>query len=268
MRDLARALRISGKPVPLPWRTLSNYIKPRTGSVMVVLAQSGVGKSALGMNWALGYSEPSLYISLDTELADHAIRVIARDKHLTTTEIEKGHDEDEEAWAEQWRPVLEELDYPVRFCDRWVSAEQIGELIEAETEWLGETPRLVIVDNLMNLIRDESAGEYRRVLGELVRVAKKYHALIVALHHLRKKPAKKDEDDEDDRAKPVRLSDSLYAIDQEPKYVLGLWAPNDYSLSVGVLKNRMGPLNPDGVTLYTDMAHMRIWDPRDKQEAA
>lgn len=269
MRDLARSLRFTGQPVPVPWPQVGRYLKPRTQSVLIVLAASGVGKSTVALDWALelAQDQPALYLSLDTALVDHAIRVIARQTGHTIREVEEGHDEDPKAWAQKWAPTLLEMESSthLRFCDQNMRVETIGELVAAETEYWGDAPKLVIVDNLMNLLEGaESAAEYRRIVSELLRVAKEHHALVVGLHHLRKKPAKsvKDEEDDDDEGtRPVRLHDSLFAVDQEAKYVVGLWRPQPWDLKLSILKNRMGDANANGkvqVSLSVDMARARI----------
>lgn len=265
MRDLARSLWFTGQPVPVPWTRVGRYLKPRTQSVMIVLAASGVGKSTFALDWVLELGEPALYLSLDTALVDHAIRVIARGQSRTIEDIEQGHDDDPRAWAASHAEYLNSQQARVRFCDQTMKVESIGELVAAETEYWGESPKLVVVDNLMNLIEGaESAGEYRRVVGELLRIAKRHHSLVVGLHHLRKKPAKSvkdDEDDDDEGTRPVRLHDSLFAVDQEAKYVIGLWRPEPWDLKVSILKNRMGQANANGkvqISLSVDMARAQI----------
>lgn len=271
MRDLARSLRLTGRPVPVPWRGLGRWVKPRGQNLMLVLAAGGVGKSAFALEWALSLGHPCLYVSLDTSLVDHGVRILARDTGLRVEDIQEGHDDDPDDWSATWGDVLSELDYPARFCDIAQTAREVDELVAAETEYWGDAPLLVIVDNLGNLLeKDEGAAEYRRVLRELhMRVAKKHDTLVVALHHLRKLPPKqsrKDEDDEDleQGTKPVKLSDALYESDKEAQYVLGLWRPEPKRMAVGVLKNRMGPASRTGrlhTTLDADLAHMRIESP-------
>lgn len=267
MFDLARSLWSTGQPVPVPWPQVGRYLKPRTQSVMIVLAASGVGKSTFALDWVLELDEPALYLSLDTALVDHTIRVIARSTGKTTDEVEAGYEDDPKAWAERHYDHVRSLPYRVRFSDRNMKVETIGELVAAETEYWGESPKLVVVDNLMNLVENgESAAEYRRIVGELLRIAKAHHTLVVGLHHLRKKPAKSvkdDEDDDDEGTRPVRLHDSLFAVDQEAKYVIGLWRPDDWSMKVAILKNRMGMASANGkiqLGLSVDMSRATVKD--------
>lgn len=264
MKDLVRSLRVSGLPVPVPWVGLEKIIRPRTQSVMIAMAASGVGKSALALEWAVRLDRPVLYLSLDTALVDHAIRLLARKTGLTIEEVERGHDIDLETWAERWETEIAELGFQTRFFDQSLQVREISELIAAEAEYWGEPPSLVVVDNLMNLIEhEESAAEYRRIVGELVKAARENNTLILALHHLRRRPAKARGEDGDETTQPVHLTDSLYAVDQEAKYVLGLWRPYPNRLQIGVLKNRMGGCSPRGdlsVSLDIDLRRMVITD--------
>lgn len=266
MRDLARSLHLSGRPVPVPWRQLGRYIKPRGQNLMVVLAAAGVGKSAFALQWATMLNHPSLYVSLDTALVDHAIRILARETGLTVGDITDGHDEDVEGWVQKWYEVLDDLPTKARFTDLTHTVRHVGELVRAETEYWGEPPALTIVDNLGDLLEEgESAAEYRRILLELKRVAVENDTLVVALHHLRKRPSKarsQDDDDEgDEGTQPVHVGDALYESDKHAKFVLGLWRPQPDRMAVGVLKNRMGPAARNGslhVTLEANLERMRI----------
>ena len=267
MFDLARSLWSTGQPVPVPWPQVGRYLKPRTQSVMIALAASGVGKSTFALDWALELDAPALYLSLDTSLLDHTVRVIARNTGKTTREVEEGFEDDPMAWAERHYEYVLNLPHRVRFCDQNMRVETVGELVAAETEYWGEPPKLVVVDNLMNLVENgESAAEYRRIVGELLRIAKTHHTLVVGLHHQRKKPAKslKDgEDDDDEGTRPVRLHDSLFAVDQEAKYVIGLWRPNLGDLKISILKNRMGDADPNAkvqASLSIDLARATVKD--------
>jgi hypothetical protein len=233
---------------------------------MVVLAAAGVGKSALALAWATMIGKPSLYVSLDTALVDHAIRILARETGLTVGEITDGHDDDLEGWVEKWYEVLDDLPTRARFSDAAYTVRSVGELVRAETEYWGEPPALTIVDNLGDLLEEgESAAEYRRILLELKRIAVDNDTLVVALHHLRKRPAKsrsQDDDDEgDEGTQPVHVGDALYESDKHAKFVLGLWRPQPDRMAVGVLKNRMGPASRNGslyVTLEANLERMRI----------
>lgn len=268
MRDLARAARLSGRPVPVPWPALAEYIRPRGQNLMLVLAAGGVGKSAFALEWAYRIGVPAVYVSLDTSLVDHGIRLVSKTTGMPIDQVSAGHDEDPEGWGARVGSQLLDLDSPLRFTDLANTAREVGEVVTAETEYWGDTPILTIVDNLQNLLeQEEGAAEYRRILRDLHRVAKEHDTLVMALHHLRRQPPKrrsdKDDDDleDDPGAKPVHLDDALYEGDKEAQFVLGLWRPQWNRMHVGILKNRMGPASRAGslwAPLYCDLKRMEI----------
>lgn len=269
MRDLVRALHLTGRPVEVPWADLRHLIRPRGGYLTLVLAAGGVGKSAFALEWVARLGAPTLYIALDTSLTDHAVRLLARGDGITVDKVQSEHDVDPEAWAHKWGAKLEELNLPIRFCERASTASEVRQVVAAETEYWGVAPAITVVDNLSNLLeKEEGAGEYRRILAELHKTAKEYDTLVLALHHLRKRPprtrsSKPGEDDLDEGTIPVHLSDALYESDKEAQIVLGLWRPQFNQMTVGVLKNRMGPADRNGkmhATLKADLARMEIRD--------
>jgi hypothetical protein len=272
MRDLVRALRQTGAPVFVPWPSLAGMVRPRAGNVAAVVGAPGVGKSTFALDWAEMSGRPSLYISLDTELVDHAVRLVARKTGTPIEQILEGHEKDVKDWIQRWQPVVEDLDHPIRFVDERMSARTVGEVVAAETEFWGEPPELTIVDDASGLLEaEESSQEYNRIFLDLKRVAREYDTFVVVLHHLRRKPAQPwrrpcrncgaGNDEVDAGTLPVHASDILYAGDRKVSILLGLWRPRPDLLRVGILKNRMGPANPNGkmyVTLDADLSRAKI----------
>lgn len=239
-----------------------------TGHQMVAIAAEGVGKSVFALNWALEITEhPVLYITLDTSMTDQAVRVIARHSGTSIGDVIQGHD-DMESWADRWEPYLEEIHSRVRFVDRDMGPKVVEEVVAAETEYWGEPPIITIVDNAGNLIeKEESAQEYQGIFNALHRVAKNQQTFILALHHLRRKPAASKKDREEEQDDPgiesVHSADILYAGGRNANFVLGLSRPTPDRLRVNVLKNRMGLMSPSGKVnthLIFDGARARVGD--------
>lgn len=263
MRDLSRSLRSSGTPVPVPWKHLEALIHPRTKDFMVVGAHEGVGKSTFALDWLIETGIHSLYVSLDTTLADHAIRVIAMSSGHDIQTLVRSYDRNRDEWLDAWTPYLEGLPFKARFVDRSMGARTIGEVVIAETEYWGEPPLLTVVDNVGDLVeKEESAAEYGRIFRELHQVARENETCVMGLHHLRRKPPSVGQKDEDDpMLKPVHLHDFLYAGGRAVQFALGLWRPHSDTMRVGVLKNRMGPASSSGrlfAELGFDPAHARL----------
>jgi KaiC/GvpD/RAD55 family RecA-like ATPase len=248
-RGLSRALHFSGEPAEPPWPNLAWYLTPRTGNLMVVAAASGVGKSMFALNWTLRLAQqhlPCLYVSLDTDYLDQAVRLLAATSHQTTEAILAGRDSDPSAWGDRWSGVLTDLCPPqLRFTDRPSTIRHIKESILAEAELFGRPPLITVVDNVADLLeQEEGPAEYHRIFGELRQVAKDTKTMVMALHHLRRKPARFGEHEQDQGTKPVMKTDVLYGGDREAQYVVGLWRQRQDILSVSVLKNRMGRADP------------------------
>lgn len=255
MRVLARRLaHVPADPLWVPWAGLRQHIAPRPGNLIIALAAPGVGKSTLGLEWTLRLvqsGEPSLYMSLDTPLQDQAARLVARINQIPVSSIY----DDKDRWAEwltTWNP-------PLRFSDLPTNVEGVRRLVEAERLWFGEYPRLIVVDNVLDLIEgEETVGEFRRVFAALHSIARETDAVVLALHHLRRGGS----DLTSGRVAPS-IGDGLYSGEQTTPIMLGLWRPDDPILNVSILKNRMGPADPSGgffVSLGCDMSWSAVWD--------
>lgn len=243
MLDLIRSLRDAGDPVPVPWPSLGRLVRPRRGTVGTVLGAPGTGKSTMILEWLDEAQVPSLYISLDTSLGDQAVRYVARRENVPVDVVE--------TWpAARMIEVLEKIDAPVRFFARSIHLQGLGEVVAAETEYWGEAPAIVVVDNMKNLIeKEESQPEYERIIGELHKIARDHNVFVLALHHVIRP---KRDDREKVRSRPITMTEGMFAGERDVSFVFGLWRPQDSHLKVAILKNRMGRDAPDG-SLYTTL---------------
>lgn len=220
---------------------------------MAVAAASGVGKSMLALAWTAAVQQPCLYVSLDTTLDDQAVRLLAQHTGMTSDEITAEHHHDPKKWAERWGIKLKELNLPLRFSDRTYSIKEIDHLVVAETEFWGRPPVITVVDNVADLLEEEeSAAEYHRIFGGLRKLAKQRNTMVMALHHLRRKPPRYGVTEVDQGAKPVMKTDILYGGDREVQYLLGLQRLRSDTLRVSVLKNRMGMADPSS-SIFADL---------------
>lgn len=261
MLDLIRSLRDAGDPVPVPWPSLGRLVRPRRGTVATVLGAPGTGKSTMILEWLDTANVPSLYVSLDTSLGDQAVRYIARRSNVPVDQVE--------TWpTEKMVAALEGIDAPVRFFARSIHLQGLGEVVVAETEYWGESPAIVVVDNMKNLIeKEESQPEYERIIGELHKIARDQNVFVLALHHV-VRPLRDQKDKV--RSRPITMTEGMFAGERDVSFVFGLWRPQDDHLKVAILKNRMGRDAPDGslfATLdfngatarVTEMDSVRAW---------
>lgn len=243
-------MRHQGEPIPLPWPELQ--IRPGPGDVVLVTAGPGAGKSFIALNWAVHLAQkgmPVLVISTDTDYSDQAVRTCALLSGKPSHVIEANR----EAWAE-W--LHEQAELPIRWSELPLTSDQIQDFLRAEVEFLGETPVLVVVDVLTDMLggAEENVGEVRRIVRELKKAAKKFRTTVVVLHHIKRGKAANG-------TSTVTLQDGLYGGEQDAQIVLGLWRPAEQTMTVATLKNRRGVANADGflnADLRADLAHARV----------
>lgn len=255
MNALAKALARDTRTyrVDVPWGSLK-LLEPLRGALCVVLAQPGMGKSALALNWALGINSPSLLVSLDTDLTTQAIRAAAIDSGTPMKDIKR----DPKAWS----LYLNRKAGRVRAYDLSVQPREILGMVNAETEFWGVPPELTIVDNISNLVREGDYQEYRKLFVDLHRIARVGDTFVLALHHVNRGP---------NPGVPLKLTDGQFAGEQEAEIVLGLWSKGEDYLNVSVLKNRSGRADPTGQlysTLRFEKETMQIRDLSQAEEAA
>lgn len=240
MRALARALLETGEPFPFP------YPLPATihaGDLVEVLAAPKVGKSTLAADWALRVAEqglPVLYHTTDTRLWAQAVRVAANLFDETTAAIEERRD--------YWSGRLEGVGYPLRWSSAPLTDLNFHEIMDAEKEYLGQYPAMVIVDVAFDLMRGEDGpGPANQVFRALHNVAGRTGAVVVALHHVKGGDAASGD-------QFVSMTDSLYRIERIPEVILTLWKSAPTRLSMHLAKNRTGK---DGMTATLDVDYER-----------
>lgn len=249
MKAIARALEAPQAPLSVPWRGLRPLIELEPGFFVLGLAAPGVGKSVFALNWALKLGRPSLFISTDTDLRTQAKRCYS----CLTEEPLDGVD------LTRAREFLQNLKQQVRWVDEVGGVMDLAEIIEAEQEFLGETPALVIVDVVDDLVAEDHAA-YKQAFKVLHRMARKYGTVIFGLHHIRRGQAGSG-------TSPVSMDDGTYTGEQTAEVVLGMWKTRVVEhgaivdrFAVAVLKNRTGRLSDGPVRLVPRFHVARIED--------
>lgn len=200
------------------------------------------------LNLAYGSRVPTLYVTLDTPLVTQATRSWAL--------LGKGAVDEVELRPRRW--MLRSRRHPhldhVQWSDTPMSPDELPDLCSALVEYWGESPRLVIVDNVGDLASERTYEGFTHAFAMLKRVAHKTRSTVVSLHHATKK---------NDPDEPVYLNDVEYAGDKQPDVVLGMYAPTPRRIRVEILKSRLGKARPDGslsVDLKVDFARARVME--------
>lgn len=216
--------RKQGSEIPIPWNL---GIHPMRGNLMVVMGSPGVGKSLFALNWCLTMEQPSLLLSLDTDMATQASRACSILAGVTQQQVS--------ARPLAWAQYLDRKNLMCRMYDLNLGTQELNELVKAEEEYWGVAPGLVIVDNVSNVVKEMSYEAYRSSFLGLQKVARMRGCVVVALHHVKR----------DSSSGALSLHSGQYSGEQEAEVVLGLWRSGPV-LQVGVLKNRNGPSDPSG----------------------
>jgi KaiC/GvpD/RAD55 family RecA-like ATPase len=239
-----RALKTREPAIPLPWDI---KVEPRKGQLFILLGPPAVGKSLFALNWLLYLArngEHSVLISLDTDLATQSERALsilsgfpARLTKVLPVE-----------WFRGYTRLLERCSvYDVN-----VRTDEINEIVMAETDYWGEPPAVVVVDNLANIVPNVDYGAYRKCIIDLLHIARRHKSLVLVLHHVQK------------GVELPTLHSGQFAGEQDAEVVLGLSRMTDSLLRLSVLKNRNGKADPGGsvcstIALNHENLRMSTW---------
>lgn len=237
MKVLARSLAEVGEPFPFPYPLPANIHR---GDLVELLAAPRVGKSMLALNVAVKAAEsglPVLYHSSDTRLWAQAARVVSILTGETTRSVEERRD--------YWSGWLEGVGLPLRWSSAAVYSGTFQELLDAEREFLGEYPSVVIVDVVSDLVRNEE--DVNRAFRTLHACADRTGATIFALHHVKRGDAA-------DGNMFVSMTDGVYGGERICEIVMTLWKSGQNQLSIHLAKNRQGV---DGKTVNLPVDYSR-----------
>ncbi len=226
MPVLVKARKQDAEPLPTPW--FDGLL--RRGILTEIGAAPNVGKSFVALRWASHLAErgfPILYVGMDISLREQG------DRLFTMSHQRKPYDEDE---LERW---LHDAEIPIRWCDLSLSTGALSELVQAEAIYFGQTPALVIVDVLGELVPGELTVEgVSAVVKDLKVIAREQHSCVLALHHLRDGFANTGNS-------PVELRDFQYEKGKYAEVMFGLWRGSQGELAMRVLKNRSGAVGSE-----------------------
>lgn len=255
MRSLARSARrvqeAGGEFLPLNLRPLEDMkIRARAGTATFVAGPPGAMKTGLVLYLILRMNLPTIYFSADAEdfeIVERAGAAITGD----TMEQVRANPAD-------YVPALETVNN-VRFIyEDSPTYEDVELEVAAYAEVYGEFPKIIVIDNLMNLVgeNENEWGAHRdhaRVIHRLTRITK---AALFVLAHM--------SDDRTDPTTPAPRSKLMGKVGALPKAIWSL-ALNDDQLLVAPVKNRWGRGDASGqsyATVYVDPARSRLYNSR------
>lgn len=238
MKTLSRSVGrpdIGGEPMATVFKTFNNnQIVFRRAEVSMIAGTPGAGKSTLALALALRMQAPTLYLSADTNAHTMAMRLLSMVTGMSQSDAEKFLEQDPiEArnrlalashiyWSFESSPTLQDID------DECTAIEEL----------LGESPALIVIDNLMDISMDggEEFSNMRTALKELKFLARDTNAAVLVLHHTQ----------EGYQGNPCQPRSSLQGkVAQLPALILTV-GQQDGLLGVAAVKNRYGRADASG----------------------
>jgi hypothetical protein len=251
MRTLASSLRadsVVGQEIILPWHKLNTHLSFHTKELVLVAAAPSAGKSVFAVNLALNITEPVLYIAQDSP-ASVLARMTALDLGVTINEaFDRIRDDADEVAAdiEGKHPLLA---LETGACD----LDRIDQLVWAATEWLGRSPAIVILDNLINTTvpghHHQDIGFYATALPRFQQLALAEDLCFIALHHVTRRGNDAGRNVQGLGTRRLNMTDLLYSGEREAEHVLGIYHDQQKTkLNIQILKQRDGDADPEGET--------------------
>lgn len=210
--------------------------RPRGGQVTMIAGQPGSQKSGLALWWAAMMNVPTLYFSADLAAHTAITRVASAITGDTSETVARGLNQGGEAYyAEQ----LSGLNIHFVF-DPNPTSMVIKQELDAWVEMWDTWPRLIVVDNLMDVVPEVGDNEYsgyKQVLLEAKTVARLTGAAVFILHHM--------QEGSYDPHWPAPRKALQGKVSQTPENILSVAVAEDPELFRWTLvKQRSGPSDP------------------------
>lgn len=179
----------SAPPLPQPpdLKALWDWgITPREGQLIMVAGRSGSQKSGFVLFWTAMMGLPTLYFSGDMSPFEATSRLVGMATSERIEQIEegvKGPDQQRYLEALAELPITFSFGQPITF-------QSIMAELDAHVELYNSYPRVIVIDNLMDIFGCESGYEAQQeamqVLSALTRTT---GSTVIVLHHVTDKGA-------------------------------------------------------------------------------
>lgn len=243
-------------PDPLPGLAKSRYkVHFRQGQLCMFAGAPGAGKTTVALIAAIQMGVPTLYFSADSDEITMAARTAANvsgHEYNQVREVQAAG-----LYDEIYGEMVGAL--PIRWVfDSEPSLDDIANAINAYQELWGVTPKLIVVDNLMNMRQDDTTNEWtgmRATVKSLHYLGRKTKACVWLLHHT------SESSESWITSAPPRMA-IQGKLSQLPELILTF--ANDLGvLWVAVVKYREGESDPMAkapLRWTVDFRSMRLWD--------
>lgn len=263
MSVLRAANRKTNHPLPDPWPALANSkfeVQFLPAQFMMIAGPPGAGKTFLALDAALKMDVPTLYLSCDSDemtmVTRAAASVTGHKQRDIRNVLRRG------LFKELYGERLRNSNLKLEFDPSNPTMQDIAFILECYREIEGVYPRLIILDNVMNL-ESESENEWasvRKASKELHWLARHTKACLIALHHTSEQDPKYNKDKEKQLAPPRSAIQGK--ISQMSPVILTV-DTDGAEMWVAVVKNRFGMSDrnaKDPIKFMVDLSRAKIWD--------
>ena len=251
----------TGTALPSVYQVLADAgIHIRAGELTLIAGEPGAGKSTIAEDMAVKMGVPGLYFSCDSDPWTMAVRLAAMKSGRLLADEERMLNADDEHALE----ALNSANHLRWVFDSSPSLEDIGLEVDAYYEVMGEDPKLIVIDNLMDIVNetgDAAHQGWQGTIRELKWLARDIGAAVIVLHHTKEDTRPKTRDYEPPECPPRSAVQGL--VNQLPAMILTLGNKFPGIMSVAAVKNRHGKADRSGNTchwLSFDPARMQLQD--------
>lgn len=250
MRTLGRAARRpadNGTFLPTVFAPFEQAgIRLREGTANILAGPPGSMKTALALYWVGRINLPTLYFSADSEDFEVVERVAAMMSGDTVKQVQ--------ANPAKYAEALDNLNLRFTFEDS-PTYKDVELDVAAYAEVYGAWPKVIVIDNLMNLTGENESEwaahrDHMRVIHKLTRITR---ATLLVLAHVT--------DDRGDISTPAPRAKLMGKVGALPKVILSLGFDGQ-RLNAAAVKNRWGPADASGqnyTSLWVDAARFQFF---------
>lgn len=246
------------KPLPDPWPALAYSrfgVQFLPAQFMMLAGPSGAGKSFMALDAALKMNVPTLYLSCDSDEMTMVVRAAAAVTKHAQRDVREVYKRG--LFKEVYGDALRSSVIRLSFDPSNPTMEDVALILESYREVEGTYPRLVVLDNVMNL-EGETQNEWgflRQASKDLHLIARKTKACVLALHHTSEQAevySLKAPPKSAIKGKITEMASAILTVSHDAGE---MW--------VAVVKHRHGesdPMAKDPLRFIADLSRAQIWD--------
>lgn len=238
LKQAARSAERAGEPLPYMAKPLvEKGVRLRRGHLHVIASAPGGAKTTTAINIVLyNTGVPTLYLAMDGDANSMSTRVLQAYLGWTREAVE----EEREFGSPDIEKAMDTIDWVRWDFPNTPDMEEVRDRVWAFAEIFGEFPHLIVVDNLMDVVFEQSAAAYTDAESALTSLARAANSAVLVLAHVNGM--------HEGGRDPIPLSGLMFKATKKASLIVTLH-PGAFpsQLFVSILKNRDGPADPSGI---------------------